>query len=116
MPTRFGGTANRPGLKLAAVKQRLCFCNFRRFERSSQCLESIIVTGNANRILDIQMWYFSPETCRRSRKGWSLNAACDWQNGSVYWSGQPHQMMLRQTNELSGEELHGLPRETEAHY
>ena len=39
---------------LLLVKQRLCFCNFRRFERSSQCLESIVVTGNANRILDIQ--------------------------------------------------------------
>ena len=49
-------------LLLAAVKQHLCFCNFRRIERSSQCLESTVVTGNANRILDIQidiqMWYF----------------------------------------------------------
>ena len=77
MPTRFGalaeGTSNRPGLKLAAVKQRLCFCNFRRFERSSQCQESIIVTGNANRILDIQidiqMWYFFPELAGGRDKG-----------------------------------------------
>ena len=42
-------------LLLAAVKQRLCFCHFRRSECSSQCLES--VTGNANRILDIQMYF-----------------------------------------------------------
>ena len=50
-----GGTANTPDFMLAAVKQRLCFCHFRRFELSSQCLESIVVTGNANRILDIQI-------------------------------------------------------------
>ena len=42
-------------LLLAELKQRLSFCNFRRFERSSQCLESIVVTGSANRILDIQI-------------------------------------------------------------
>ena len=40
-------------LLLADLKQRLSICNFRRFECSSQCLESIVVTGSANRILGV---------------------------------------------------------------
>ena len=54
-------TAKNQDLLLAELKQRLSLGNFHRFKRSSQCLESSVVTGSANRILDIQnhikMWY-----------------------------------------------------------